>query len=337
MRALTILAGVASALLAGEALAADSGVVLLYHKVGEDNSPSTSVSTALFDAHLKELTNGKYHVMPLEEMLDAIKDKRPLPDRAVAITMDDGHPSIYSRAWPKLKAAKLPFTLFITTTPVDAHSKSAMTWDQLREMAKGGATIAAHSATHPHMVEMDEQKVRDEIARSNKRIADEIGVAPSLFAYPYGELSARLMRVAKDVGYKYAFAEQSGVVNVTTDPYHVPRFPISESYGSLERLRMVASALPIPITDVSPADPTITTPNPPNWGFTIAGEVGSTATLACTTSTEGRAKIERLGEKRIEVRLQKAFPQGRSRFNCTMPGPDGRWRWLGAEFYVPKK
>ena len=47
MKVLAILAGVIGTLLAGEALAADSGVVLLYHKFGEDNSPSTSVSMAL--------------------------------------------------------------------------------------------------------------------------------------------------------------------------------------------------------------------------------------------------------------------------------------------------
>ena len=337
MRVSAILAGLTCALLAGEALAADSGVVLLYHKFGEENSPGTNIPLATFDAHIKELTSGKYHVMPLDEMLGAIKEKRALPDRAVAITVDDGHPSIYARAFPRLKAAKLPFTLFVMTTPIDAHSKSAMSWDQLREMAKAGATIAAHSATHPHMVEMDEEKAKAELVLSNKRIAEEIGAAPTLFAYPYGEVSARLIGLAKEVGYKYAVAEHSGVVDATTNSLLVPRFPMSDPYATMERLRQVANALPIPTADMTPADPLITTPNPPNWGFTIAGDVGKLDGFACTASTEGRAKIERLGEKRIEVRLKKPFPQGRSRLNCTMPGPDGRWRWLGAEFYVSKK
>jgi hypothetical protein len=30
-----------------------------------------------------------------------------------------------------------------------------------------------------------------------------------------------------------------------------------------------------------------------------------------------------------------AFSPGRARVNCTMPGPDGRWRWLGVPFFVP--
>jgi peptidoglycan/xylan/chitin deacetylase (PgdA/CDA1 family) len=336
VKALAILFCLTAALATRAAMAAESGVVLLYHKFGEENSPGTNIPLATFDAHIKELTSGRYHVMPLDEMLSAIMEKRPLPDRAVAITIDDGHPSIYTRAWPRLKAAKLPFTVFVMTTPIDAHNRSAMTWDQLREMAKGGATIAAHSATHPHMVEMDDDQARAELALSNKRIAEEIGKAPTIFSYPYGEVSAHLMGLVKQAGYKFAVAEQSGAVGRTTDPFHVPRFPVSDPYAGIERLHQVANTLPIPVTDVTPGDLTVTTPNPPNWGFTVAADVGRLDGLACTASTEGRAKVERLGERRIEVRLKKPFPKGRSRINCTMPGPDGRWRWMGTEFYVPK-
>ncbi len=44
--------------------------------------------------------------------------------------------------------------------------------------------------------------------------------------------------------------------------------------------------------------------------------------------------IERLGERRIEVRLARPLKPGRTRINCTMPGPEGRWRWLGMQFYM---
>ena len=47
-----------------------------------------------------------------------------------------------------------------------------------------------------------------------------------------------------------------------------------------------------------------------------------------------RTRIERLGD-RVEVRLSAPFPPGRARINCTMPGPDDRWRWYGVQFFIP--
>jgi hypothetical protein len=38
---------------------------------------------------------------------------------------------------------------------------------------------------------------------------------------------------------------------------------------------------------------------------------------------------------RAEVRFPGPLPSGRARVNCTMPGPDGRWRWFGKQFLVP--
>jgi hypothetical protein len=48
-------------------------------------------------------------------------------------------------------------------------------------------------------------------------------------------------------------------------------------------------------------------------------------------------RLERLGDVRFEVRLDGPFPPGRARINCTVPGPDQRWRWLGVQFYVPRR
>ena len=44
--------------------------------------------------------------------------------------------------------------------------------------------------------------------------------------------------------------------------------------------------------------------------------------------------MERL-EQRVELRMAGPLPPGRSRVNCTLPGPDGRWRWNGRQFYLP--
>ncbi len=308
--------------------------VVMYHRFGEAEYPSTSIRLDQFEAHLKILADGGYTVLPLPEILDAMDRGDPLPDRAVAITIDDAYASVYREAWPRLKAAGLPFTLFVATDPVDRGSRFYMTWDQIRELAAAGVTIGNHSAGHPHMAGMAPDAAAAEIGRAAERFRAELGRAPDLFAYPFGEASRTLIETARRAGFRAAFGQHSGVVHAGADRYYLPRFALNEKYGELRRFRTVISALPLPVDDVVPADPLLTR-NPPAFGFTVAEPVGDLDRLACYGSGQGRLAVERLGESRIEVRIARPFPPGRARVNCTLPEKGGRWRWFGMQFLVP--
>src|SRR3546814_18705821 len=57
--------------------------------------------------------------MALPEIVARLAAGAPLPERKVAITIDDAALSVYREAWPRLKAAKLPFPLFVSPEPLD--------------------------------------------------------------------------------------------------------------------------------------------------------------------------------------------------------------------------
>ena len=144
------------------------------------------------------------------------------------------------------------------------------------------------------------------------------------------------MQLAKEMGFDAAFGQHSGVIHAGESLYYLPRFALNEQFGDLERFRLGANALPLRVTDVTPADPLLQTATPA-FGFTVADGVDDLAGLACYASGQGRARLERLGERRIEVRLDEPLPSGRARINCTMPGPGNRWHWFGRQFYVDKR
>lgn len=319
------------------AQASDSASVVTYHRFGETRYPATNIRLEQFDAHIEELTSGKYAVLPLTEIVAALLQGRGLPDRAVAITIDDAFRSVYTEAWPRLRAAGLPFTLFVATEPVEQGLPDFMTWDQIREMRDGGVTIGAHSHSHLHMVEATLRENRHEIETSSRLFERELGMVPTLFAYPFGEASLAIMRLIKDSGYIAAFGQQSGAMDPSLPHFYLPRFPLNEAHGSLERLRLVLNALPLPVTDITPANPLVPADgNPPAYGFTLDTRLGRANRLACYSSHAGKAQLERISERRVEVRVEKPFPKGRSRINCTLPGPSGRWYWLGNQFYVKR-
>ena len=321
----------------GAALAADSAVVIVYHRFGEDNFPSTNITIEQFEAHMEELSKDEYSVKSLPEIIAALRAGRALPKNTVGISIDDSYLSVYKEAWPRLRKAKFPFTIFVATKPVDNRSPSHMSWNHLRELVDAGVTIGNHTVTHPHMPLLSSSRNSAEISKSNARFKAELGIVPALIAYPYGEYSLAVGKTTKQAGFVVGFGQHSGVIHAGSDFLNLPRFAFNESYGAVQRLRTAARALPLHARDVTPADMLLKdSNNPPLFGFTVDNiPPNRLSRLACYVSGQGKAQIERLGERRMEVRMAKAFDTGRTRINCTFPEKDGRWRWFGRQFYYP--
>ncbi|MGO1119437.1 polysaccharide deacetylase family protein [Rhodovibrionaceae bacterium A322] len=313
----------------------NGAVVLIYHRFGEGDLPSTNTTLEQLEAHIEELTSGPYTVLSLKEILAAFKSGERLPDRTVAITIDDAYLSVYTEAWPRLRRAGLPFTVFVSSDPVDRQGARYMTWDHLRELnASDLVSVEAHSASHPHMADLSEEEARAELQRSNARLERELGQRPTLFSYPYGEFSLVTRSLAIEAGYEAAFAQHSGVLARNMDLFSLPRFSLNEQYGTQERFRLIVNAMPLPQDQVTPSDTALTKEtNPPIYGFTVVEGAGPVSRLNCFLSANVGMSVERL-ERRIEVRMDAPLPAGRTRVNCTMPGPDGRWRWNGRQFYL---
>lgn len=317
--------------------AADWASVIMYHRFGEGKYPHTNIKLEQFQEHLNELKTGGYTVLPLGQIVEALETGKSLPDRTVALTIDDAYLSVYERAWPLLKEAGFPFTVFVSTESLSSEPSDYMTWQQLKEMSEAGVYVGHHSATHAHLPTLSAGQLREEISKASARFKEMLGFIPAIFAYPYGEYGTEIKKVIAEAGFIAAFGQQSGVAYAGSDKYSYPRFAMNENYGAIGRLRLAANALPLRAKQIIPTD-NVLIRNPPAFGFTTAEKYTNLHQLTCYSSNQsgGAVPIERLGESRIEVRLDQAFPAGRGRINCTLPGPEGRFRWFGSLFYIPK-
>lgn len=345
------LSGIALAALIA-ASPATAAVVLQYHHVGESTPASTSITPERFAMHLEALAESDFEIVRLQDLVDALRQGRPLPDRVAAITFDDGYRSIYDNAWPMLKAKRWPFTVFVNPEPHDRGSAPYMSWDQLRELQAGGATIANHSFSHARLAERpangDEaawrSRVRGEITRAAQRIREETGASPALFAWPFGEFDAALLEILDGLGYT-GFGQQSGPLAAWSDPRALPRFPFGGAYGDRDDFLAKLNSLPMPLAAGADAlrletgdgqplrDVVLNGPARPVLWLELAGGTDPTR-LACFVSGQGRADIAIEGQR---VRVQAARPLGRgaSRYNCTLPGSvAGRYHWFSQPWFV---
>ena len=308
----------------------DSATVLMYHRFGESRYPSTNISIEQFEAHLAHLAAGNYTVLKLDDIIVRLRAGELLPDRTVAITIDDAYLSVYTEAWPRLTEAGFPFTLFVASSPIDRELSGYMSWEQIRELQSSGVTIGSQTHTHPHMHRLSDEEVRAEISTSNGRFIEELGLRPELFAYPYGEYSQFVIDAVKDAGFHAAFGQNSGIMHSADDQFQLPRFAFNEAYGTIDRLKLAVDGLPLKVHDLTPEDMVLTT-NPPLYGFTVSEEMSPVSQLRCFSNNHGKLDVTMLG-MRAEIRAPGPLTQPRARINCTMPAVDGRWRWFGRQF-----
>ena len=93
--------------------------IFYYHRVNDDHHPFFGGTRLnIFSAHM-ELLRNYFCVLPLEELMDR-KARCDVPDRAVAITFDDGYKDNFTHAFPILKNLELPATIFLTTGAIES-------------------------------------------------------------------------------------------------------------------------------------------------------------------------------------------------------------------------
>lgn len=108
--------------------------ILMYHGVMEQLSGPAAFGNLFLSAgslsrHLAFLRKA-FAVMPLDEAVDRIRDGRRLPDRAVAVTFDDGYRNVLTTALPIARACRVPITVFV---PAGQIAEGICSWfDVLR-------------------------------------------------------------------------------------------------------------------------------------------------------------------------------------------------------------
>lgn len=320
-------------------------VILLYHHVDSDTPAATSVTPARFGQHLAFLADGGYRVWPLARILAAVYDNaEPLPENVVAITFDDAYESVYTEARPRLAARGWPYTVFVNTDAVDAGHEPYMSWDQLRALTGAGATIGNHSAAHGHMATPARResraewrrRVKADIERAHKRLAEEIGREPRVFAYPYGEDSPALAEVVAD-RYRWALVQRSGAVGAAVDPLALPRFPMATGFASVDRLELAVRARALPVREV--AIGAHGARGDLDWiRVTLADGGFRGAQLACYSAGGDPLPVEAASADRrvIRIEVDGIGRPGRNKVNCTAPASDGSgdYYWFSYQWRI---
>lgn len=331
----TCLLAILSLVLTAQAQAQDHGVILLYHHVATDTPPSTSISPADFTGHLQYLKDNNFNVIALDDMIKRLKSGQSLPDKAVAITFDDGYSSIYSEAFPLLQSFGYPFALFLSTGPINNNQANYMNWDQVREMADAGTVIANHLIDHPYMLqrkpeENDQQwleGLRQQLLQAEATISAETGQSHRYLAYPYGEYNPAIKAMLAEEDF-VGLAQSSGAIGAGSDFLALSRFPLASIYADLDTAKTKFSTLSFNVTQLEPESPVTTSRSP---RVTLQFEPGNynRSQLGCYANSRP-IPMTWLDEENgiVELVPEESYSGRRWRYLCTARALDSnRYFW----------
>jgi peptidoglycan/xylan/chitin deacetylase (PgdA/CDA1 family) len=249
-----------------------TATVLCYHIVEAPAAPRMHIGRETFRQHLQYLEMTGYNVVPLRHVYEYVTGTRAsLPKNAIVITIDDGWRSTYTEAFPELQKRKFPFTVFIYPNII-GKTANALSWSQIREMAKAGVDIQSHALTHPYLTRRKHTAMSDdaygawlgrELAESRRILEKESGKKVQFLAYPYGDYDGHLTAAVNKAGYLAALTCDFGRVKKGSDPLRMRRFVIDDKMD-FAAFRRYLGATPMQLAEMTPKpgigiDPGITT------------------------------------------------------------------------------
>jgi peptidoglycan/xylan/chitin deacetylase (PgdA/CDA1 family) len=210
--------------------------VLIFHRVADDRANCWTTPTATFVKAIDWL-QAHFELISLEEVQRRIASGANYQP-SVSITFDDGYADNMNVALPLLIVRNIPCTYFVSAGPVlervpfehDVRMGNRFAPNsvaELRDIARGGIEIGAHTRTHADLGRVTEEAVMyDEVVRARDDLQDALGVRIRYFAFPFGlhpNLSADAFHMAREAGYDGVCSAYGGYNFSGGDAFHLQR------------------------------------------------------------------------------------------------------------------
>lgn len=174
----------------------------MFHKFSEISGPfSDNFCISISDFHrFLDHVSSEYTILDIS-LVNSSKGKNCF------LTFDDVDESVYTLAYPVLKAYSVPFTIFVNISLLD--SPGYITLSQLKELSNDQlCTVGSHGSSHVFYRSLNGSLVHDEFLYSRVFLECHLNRCVDYFAFPFGNFyscSIREYLLARKSGYQFCF------------------------------------------------------------------------------------------------------------------------------------
>lgn len=202
--------------------------VLYYHSVDPSEANEVIISPDKLKEQLTYIKDSGYTTLTMKEVYDYILNNKPIPEKSILITFDDGYMDNYVNAFPILKELDMKATIFVIANGID--DGYYMSSEQLKEMSDYGIDIESHTFSHGHLDTMSYEEQLQELKSSKEIIEGITGKTVLSVAYPFGDYNEDSIRASRDAGYALSFTTNRGLADRDDNPLSLDRIYVSSYY-----------------------------------------------------------------------------------------------------------
>jgi len=205
------------------------------HAIEDHIEEPIELYTGHFDKLCGVLKEYGYETITLKELLDYIDFGRPLPEKPVIITSDDGFQDVYTNGFPILKKYGYRMTVFLVTGAIgdteadrktnayfekeasaDRPIRPILIWPEIKEMYEYGCEFQSHTVNHVRLGIAYDETILYELTRSKEDIESHLGNEVLFVALPKGNYNPDKTPLFVEAGYRGALRHAGGAEDTET-------------------------------------------------------------------------------------------------------------------------
>ncbi len=212
--------------------------ILLYHRIvksrGEGGKQNIFVTEKRLRKQLEYLKNNDYQTITFR---DIEKYEQAHLHKKIILTFDDGYEDNYTHLFPLLKEFGYTAVIFLVTgfsknewdikngEPVHSLLNNA----QIKEMNAYGIEFGAHTQKHVDLLKTIPKAQDKEITECKNDVEKIINKPVISLSYPFGGVNQSIKEKAKQAGYRYGIATNTGKQKFSDDLFQIRRIEISKN------------------------------------------------------------------------------------------------------------
>lgn len=203
--------------------------VLMYHSIDYEKGNELRVPKEKFRQQMSLLKEKGYTTLTLNELHEFFANDKPIPEKSVVITFDDGYVDNYYNAYPILKEFHFNAVVFVITNNID-KVKNYLNSDQIIELNNNGIEIESHTVNHEKLSTLDYDKQFETLKNSKEFLENLLNKNIDYIAYPYGDWNENTLMAVRNANYKMAFSTSGTWSDKSDGIYTLDRVYISANF-----------------------------------------------------------------------------------------------------------
>lgn len=231
--------------------------IIMYHRFiqadAEKGVHGTYLHVDMLEKHFELIKRMGFETLTFCDLADkGLIHRLEYGKRYIIITVDDGYKDNYELLLPLLKKYNFKAVVYIVTgenfnrwdveVPGNPEKHvSLMEAKQVKALHDSGLVeIGGHTLTHPRLSQLSRDEQQQQIEQNKFHLEQLLQTKLCSFAYPYGDHNEESKIIAKQAGYQFAVATNSGPLGLHQDKFQIRRiaiFPKTDVFGLWRKVR----------------------------------------------------------------------------------------------------